>query len=264
MTFDEQIRVIELKELSAEDERQVYTKLVCISFEHRNGDVDDTSKSNSYSKCSNFEKLNTLKCRMLENGCNLVENKNILHSPLSLLRVNLKRPHLRRCSVIPDKDDRVRRAFSVPSLVTSPDGLPATASDIQFSSTPQVNTDSDSYKDDWSESSTLSIFESNNGVILDDFFAPIPSKRKHSMKRYWVIFLVMITLLSVTLLVLCSQVTLPGRSHHPPPFKPTPLNQDNLLQLPNGNLIHYVGAKFMAPATEQEVSQHILDDKVKS
>ena len=178
--------------------------------------------------------------------------------------MNLKRPHLGRCPVFPAKDVRVRRAFSVPSLVTSANGLAATASDIQFSSAPQVNPDSDSNKDDWSESSTLSIFESNNGVILDDFFAPIPSKRKHSLKKYLVIFLVMITLLSVTLLVLCSQVTLPGRSHHPPPFKPNPLTQDNLLQLPNGNLIHYVGAKFMAPATAQEVSQHILEDKVKS
>ena len=42
MTFDEQIRVIELKELSAEDERQVYTKLVCTSFENR---IDDTDGS---------------------------------------------------------------------------------------------------------------------------------------------------------------------------------------------------------------------------
>ena len=57
MTFDEQIRVIELKELSAEDERQVYTKLVCISFENRNGDVDDTSNSNSYYDCSNLNAL---------------------------------------------------------------------------------------------------------------------------------------------------------------------------------------------------------------
>ena len=71
MTFDEQIRVIELKELSAEDERQVYTKLVCISFENRNGDADDNSDSNSSTECSNFKKLNTLNSRMLENGCSL-------------------------------------------------------------------------------------------------------------------------------------------------------------------------------------------------
>ena len=33
ITFEEQIRVIELKELSAEDKRQIYTELVCISLE---------------------------------------------------------------------------------------------------------------------------------------------------------------------------------------------------------------------------------------
>ena len=263
MTFDEQIRVEELNGLSAEDERQVYTKLVCISFENRNGDADDTLDSHSYSECSNFENLNTLNGRMLENGCNLVETKNILHSPLSILRMNLKRPHLGRCPVIPAKDVRVRRAFSVPSLVTSPRGLPAIASNVRFSSAPQVKHDSDSNKDDWSESSTISIFDANNGVISEDFFAPLPSKRRHSLKRYLVIFLGMITLLSITLLVLCSQVTPPGRSHHPSLFKPTPLTQDNLLQLQNGNLIHYVGAKFMAPATEQEVSQYLHMKHVK-
>jgi hypothetical protein len=42
--------MIELKELSAEDERQVYTKLVCIFFENRNADAEgrDTFNSNSY------------------------------------------------------------------------------------------------------------------------------------------------------------------------------------------------------------------------
>ena len=40
MTFEEQIRVIEFQELSAEDERQVYTKLVCISFENSIGVAD--------------------------------------------------------------------------------------------------------------------------------------------------------------------------------------------------------------------------------
>ena len=39
MTFEEQIRVIELKELSIDDARQVYTKLFCISFENKDGDL---------------------------------------------------------------------------------------------------------------------------------------------------------------------------------------------------------------------------------
>ena len=90
----------------------------------------------------------------------------------------------------------------------------------------------------------------------------LPSKWKHSLNRYLAIFLVMITLLSITLLVLCSQATLPGRSNHPSLFKPTPLTQDNLLQLQNGNLIHYVGDKFMAPATEQKISQHLHNQHV--
>ena len=90
---------------------------------------------------------------MFENGYTTVENKNILQSPLRLIRMNLKRSNLGRCLVIPAMDANVQRAFSVPRFVTSPHGIPATESNIQFSTASQVNTDSDSNKEYWSESS---------------------------------------------------------------------------------------------------------------
>ena len=69
----------------------------------------------------------------------------------------------------------------------------------------------------------------------------------------------MITLLSITLVLLISQVTLPGRAQHPPTSHQTHLTEDNLVQLQNGNLVHYVGSKFMAPATIQQISQHLSE-----
>ena len=37
MTFEEHMRVIELKELNSDDQRKVFTKLVCVYFENKNG-----------------------------------------------------------------------------------------------------------------------------------------------------------------------------------------------------------------------------------
>jgi hypothetical protein len=45
MTFEEQIWLIELKELSAEDERQVYSQLVCILHHNRIDDADGSDNS---------------------------------------------------------------------------------------------------------------------------------------------------------------------------------------------------------------------------
>ena len=41
MTFEEQMRIIELKELDSDDERKVFTKLVCVYFEPKDDSVDD-------------------------------------------------------------------------------------------------------------------------------------------------------------------------------------------------------------------------------
>ena len=60
MTFEEQIRVIELKELSAEDKRQIYTELVCISlerdFDFCRGDFGDGGDI----FCNGFKQTNTV------------------------------------------------------------------------------------------------------------------------------------------------------------------------------------------------------------
>eukprot|EP00090_Calanus_glacialis_P031888 TRINITY_DN52944_c0_g1_i1.p1 TRINITY_DN52944_c0_g1~~TRINITY_DN52944_c0_g1_i1.p1 ORF type:complete len:132 (-),score=29.86 TRINITY_DN52944_c0_g1_i1:312-707(-) len=101
-----------------------------------------------------------------------------------------------RYPVIPYKDEKARRASSVPNIHTSPHTLHV-AYLVKFSSEPEVTQESDSNKDDWSES-TLSNFSIYNAVILEDIFAPLPNKRKHTLKRYLMIFLVMITLLSIT------------------------------------------------------------------
>ena len=45
-----------------------------------------------------------------------------------------------------------------------------------------MNTDNDSNKEDRSESSSISLFELNTGVILEDFFPPPPSKRTELSK----------------------------------------------------------------------------------
>ena len=64
MTLEEQIRVIELKGLSGEDERQVYTKLVCISLEKRNDELSRRTSlcdvTNLFSFDSNSEPLSIL------------------------------------------------------------------------------------------------------------------------------------------------------------------------------------------------------------
>lgn len=40
MTFEEQMRIIELKELDSDDQRKVFTKLVCVYFEPKDMDKD--------------------------------------------------------------------------------------------------------------------------------------------------------------------------------------------------------------------------------
>ena len=68
-----------------------------------------------------------------------------------------------------------------------------------------------------------------------------------TMRNFLIVFMVIMTVLTVTLIAICSQVTLPGQEPKPPAIKPLPLT-DTVAQLPNGNLVQFVGAKFMAPA----------------
>ena len=72
------------------------------------------------------------------------------------------------------------------------------------------------------------------------------------MRTFLVVFLVMITTLTVTLIVICSQVTLPGPGNVST-VRPLPLS-DSVARLPNGNLVQFVGSKFMAPAAVDIVS----------
>ena len=85
-----------------------------------------------------------------------------------------------------------------------------------------------------------------SGSVLP-FYQDFALPRKFSMKTFMIMFTVVITLLTVTLVVICSQVTLPGHRTHASTVKPLPLS-DTVAKLPNGNLVQFVGAKFMAPA----------------
>ena len=68
-----------------------------------------------------------------------------------------------------------------------------------------------------------------------------------SFMQYMMVFLVMLTILSITLVIVCSQVTLPGSSVIALP-RPVMISKDKLAILPNGNMVRMVGAKFRAPA----------------
>ena len=68
MTFEEQMRIIELKELNSEDQRKVFTKLVCVYFENKSS--GQNGNNNEFP-----EKMTSL---CLTNGVN--SNSNLLHS----------------------------------------------------------------------------------------------------------------------------------------------------------------------------------------
>ena len=110
--------------------------------------------------------------------------------------------------------------------------------------------------EDISSYPSTTLLQSPNGNLVEDYFLPIPRKKKHSLKRYLLIFLVMISLLIVTLLVLCSQVTLPGRGSNLPKQQTSHVSSGSR-KLPSGKLIHYVGSKFMAPAVQKPITEHV-------
>jgi hypothetical protein len=76
-----------------------------------------------------------------------------------------------------------------------------------------------------------------------------------SMVQYMMMFLVMLTILSITLVIVCSQVTLPGSSRIAMP-RPVMISKDQLAILPNGNMVRMVGAKFRAPATDLRIVKY--------
>ena len=76
-----------------------------------------------------------------------------------------------------------------------------------------------------------------------------------SLLQYMMMFLVMLTILSITLVIVCSQVTLPGSSRIALP-RPVMISKDQLAILPNGNMVRMVGAKFRAPATDLQIVKY--------
>ena len=76
-----------------------------------------------------------------------------------------------------------------------------------------------------------------------------------SLMEYMMMFLVMLTILSITLVIVCSQVTLPGSSRIAFP-RPVMISKDQLAILPNGNMVRMVGAKFRAPATDLQIVKY--------
>ena len=87
----------------------------------------------------------------------------------------------------------------------------------------------------------------------------MPSK---SASIYLVVFMMMLTILTTTLVIVCTQVTLPSKqviSHPIPMKKVTP----KLAILPNGNMVTLLRAKFIAPATQLQIEKYQRKDELK-
>ena len=59
MTFEEQMRIIELKELDSDDQRKVFTKLVCVYFEPKDMDNSYLAIEQSPKKRAPIGKIST-------------------------------------------------------------------------------------------------------------------------------------------------------------------------------------------------------------
>ena len=71
MTFEENMRIIELKELNSEDQRKVFTRLVCVYYENnadRAGLDEDFRKVGGLTKDINHEIINDIRSD-LKNVC---------------------------------------------------------------------------------------------------------------------------------------------------------------------------------------------------
>ena len=167
MTFEEQIRVIELKELSREDERQVYTKLVCVYFENRNGDLHGSDSSYG-DACNGSESSYGGVCNGI--GWNHVANQKSLMSSDSEQKIEIKSSTPEKEPVqdfyeyqskgdhkheftdkvsknhfncgLRSKQLEVRKAFSTPNFASSSlSGSSDPQSHQLFSSAPEMSTD---------------------------------------------------------------------------------------------------------------------------
>ena len=89
MTFEEQMRIIELKELNSDDQRKVFTRLVCVYFENKTGQNEEfserkrlTNGMNHHSR-TQMDKDNSNKETNLKrslSASNLSNSINSLHS----------------------------------------------------------------------------------------------------------------------------------------------------------------------------------------
>ena len=260
MTFEEQIRVIELKELGADDERQVYTKLVCISFDNKKNYLDYGGGDAVHRKQADCETLkDTLDDEPSDNCLTHSVSSNVLSSqdpvPGDSVRLSVSEPGL----VVshPQLGESPPLALSHPQHAESPPLMLSHPHPGLVLSPPQLGeSPALSYKSChgvWSATSALSLFSPQ--PVLGEYVWPRTEKNRISLRSYLVVFLVMLVLLCLTLVVVCSQVTLPGRSGDMARHT-APLQHSSALQLPNGNLIHFVGSKFMAPATHTQVRQN--------
>ena len=96
----------------------------------------------------------------------------------------------------------------------------------------------------------------------DEKVLSLSSKCRPSLFQVMSIFLVMLVILSISLLIVCSQVTLPCNTIRPQAI-PIVFKEDQLAILPNGNLVKIVGAKFKAPVTGLQILNYlqITDNK---
>ena len=97
------------------------------------------------------------------------------------------------------------------------------------------------------EKTVLTTNHSENGSTKSDY--------ELSLLQCMIIFLVILFTLSITLVIVCSQVTLPGRIIRAQ-ARPLMLSKNQVAILPNGNMVKMVGAKFMAPATRSQIVEY--------
>ena len=72
MTFEEHMRIIELKELNSEDQRKVFTKLVCVYYENKS---DDEHLSNFCEPNSFNSQENNVKYQIKNDFCSDKDNE---------------------------------------------------------------------------------------------------------------------------------------------------------------------------------------------
>ena len=253
--------MIELKELSSADERQVYTRLICISLEscrHESG-LNHGSKCSVLPNCvlTSDDSLELKKCTTDQSYIYPQKHVKKLRK-LLVTQYNDERLENDQRIVLPSSKaspsrERAKISISVPDA-----SLGSPFLDLRLCksiSCYECENISEVMGSDKTHSSLTSPKVSRPNCLAN--MSIFQKKTNYSLKRYIVIFLALITLLMLTLVVLCSQVTLPGHGSHLTKEQPSHTTI-GLKKLPNGNLVHYVGSKFMAPATRLQIREHLL------